>query len=243
MPRTDIDYSNTIIYKIVCKDISVTDVYVGHTTNFVNRKCSHRRSCTNVNNPSYFTKIYKIIREHGGWDNWNMIELEKINCKDSNEARRKEQEYYELLRPTLNSVPPYLYKNNISQPEIEIIEPSNTKYNCSICKYNTIRKSQYDRHMLTTKHVNLTSQYNNNIIPMSKKCICGKTFNFRQGLFKHKKTCSLITKNKITNPMETAHKQPLTIIDMMKEMIESNNKLTNTILELTYEMRAFRQNK
>lgn len=34
MPRTAIDYLKTIIYKIVCNDLNVKDVYVGGTSNF-----------------------------------------------------------------------------------------------------------------------------------------------------------------------------------------------------------------
>ena len=47
MPKTDIDYSNTIIYKITCNDVSVKEVYVGHTTNFVQRKHAHKQACNN----------------------------------------------------------------------------------------------------------------------------------------------------------------------------------------------------
>ena len=36
------DYSNIIIYKIYCKDPSITDVYVGQTSNFAKRKCAHK---------------------------------------------------------------------------------------------------------------------------------------------------------------------------------------------------------
>jgi len=36
MPKTEIDYSSTIIYKLVCNDLNITDNYVGHTTNFSN---------------------------------------------------------------------------------------------------------------------------------------------------------------------------------------------------------------
>ena len=32
MPKKEIDYSNTIIYRIVCKDTNITECYVGHTT-------------------------------------------------------------------------------------------------------------------------------------------------------------------------------------------------------------------
>ena len=47
MPKIDIDYSNTIIYKIFCKDPEIKDIYIGHTTNFVQRKYAHKNNCSN----------------------------------------------------------------------------------------------------------------------------------------------------------------------------------------------------
>jgi hypothetical protein len=38
MTKKNIDYSKTMIYKIVCKDFNVSDLYVGHTTNLFNVK-------------------------------------------------------------------------------------------------------------------------------------------------------------------------------------------------------------
>jgi hypothetical protein len=32
------NYQNTVIYKIVCNDLSIKDLYVRHTTNFRKRK-------------------------------------------------------------------------------------------------------------------------------------------------------------------------------------------------------------
>jgi len=104
MPKTDIDYTNTIIYKITCKDPTVTDVYVGHTTNFVQRKHAHKQSCTNTKSRNYKCKLYDVIRNNNGWDNWNMEIVNFFNCKDAYEARQKEQEYFILLNATLNSV-------------------------------------------------------------------------------------------------------------------------------------------
>ena len=86
MPKTIIDYSKTIIYKIVCNDLNITDLYVGHTTQFTKRKCGHKSKCNNLNSKSYNLIIYKTIRDNGGWENWSMIEIEKYNCNDSNEA-------------------------------------------------------------------------------------------------------------------------------------------------------------
>jgi len=74
MPKitTEIDYSNTIIYKIACLDTSVKDLYVGHTTNFVQRKHAHKQSCGNPKSPNHNCKLYTIIRENGGWTSWRM---------------------------------------------------------------------------------------------------------------------------------------------------------------------------
>jgi len=107
MPREPIDYSNTIIYKIVCKDLSKTDVYVGHTTDFRTRKGKHKSNCYNVKEKHYNIKVYQYIRENGGWDNFDMIEIEKYSeCKDANEARKRERYWYEELNAKLNSVCP-----------------------------------------------------------------------------------------------------------------------------------------
>ena len=82
MPKLELDYSNTIIYKIACKDPSITDVYVGHTTNFVQRKQSHKQSCYNTKSSCYNLKLYKTIRQHGNWSNWEMSIVNFYNCKN-----------------------------------------------------------------------------------------------------------------------------------------------------------------
>jgi hypothetical protein len=113
MTKTDIDYSNTIIYKITCKDPAVKDVYVGHTTDFVKRKYAHKQGCINTNRPYSKCKLYETIRNHGGWNNWTMEMIHFFNCKNQHEARIKEQEYFVLLNATLNSVEPMPTPKNI----------------------------------------------------------------------------------------------------------------------------------
>ena len=43
MPQKPIDYSKTIIYRIVCKDINIKECYVGSTTDFKGRKYSQNQ--------------------------------------------------------------------------------------------------------------------------------------------------------------------------------------------------------
>jgi hypothetical protein len=103
MPSQPIDYANTVIYKIVCNDLSIEDVYVGHTTDFTIRKWSHKSTCKNINGKNSQSKLYKNIRDNGGWDNYSMIEVEKFPCADANEARAKERVWFELLNSKLNT--------------------------------------------------------------------------------------------------------------------------------------------
>ena len=102
MPKSKVDYQTTVIYKIVCNDFNVKDLYVGHTTDFRSRKNCHKKSCCNPNSKKHNFTLYKSIRENGGWSNWTMVEVEKFPCNDSNEATAREQFWYEQFCPTLN---------------------------------------------------------------------------------------------------------------------------------------------
>ena len=99
MPKTQTDYSATIIYKLCCKDPEIDDIYIGHTTNFIQRKNKHKTASGNINYNSY---VYMFIRDHGGWDNWSMIMIEEINCENVLDARRQERKFIEEYQATLN---------------------------------------------------------------------------------------------------------------------------------------------
>jgi len=102
MPKTKTNYSKTVIYKIVCDDDNVTELYVGSTTEFVKRKCGHKTSCNNEKDRNYNLKLYKMIRYNGGWENWRMIEVEKFPCNDKREAEYREEYWRKNLKAELN---------------------------------------------------------------------------------------------------------------------------------------------
>lgn len=106
MPRKPIDYSKTVIYKLVCNDIEVTDVYVGSTTSMVKRKNKHKCACNTTHSKKRNLKIYKIIRNNGGWSNWTMILIENYPCKNKLEASARERHWFELLNATMNTQVP-----------------------------------------------------------------------------------------------------------------------------------------
>lgn len=168
MPKNNVDYANTIIYKIYCKDETIKDLYVGHTTNFIQRKYIHKQACNNLDNK---LKIYNAIRFNGGWENWDMVEIAKYNCKDATEARIKEHQHYNELNASLNSCPPYV---------------DNKQYFCDICKLQCTGPKQYNNHINSNKHIknidntkiilnegHICVTENNEVMPK----LCPKTFS------------------------------------------------------------------
>ena len=110
MPKVQKDYSQTIVYKLCCKDTTITDMYIGHTTNFNQRKHNHKKNCCNENSKNYNLNVYKFIRNYGGWNNWSMIQLEEFNCNNSREAAVRERYWIDLLKPNLNCISPFTSK-------------------------------------------------------------------------------------------------------------------------------------
>lgn len=106
MPRKPINYAKTLIYKLVCNDVDVIDLYVGSTSSFVDRKSTHKNNCNNPKNKRHNLKVYKMIRENGGWENWSMVMIEPYPCKNKLEASKKEREWLEELQASLNSQVP-----------------------------------------------------------------------------------------------------------------------------------------
>lgn len=96
------NYSKSIIYKICCKDLLVTAIYIGSTTNFTKRKNNHKQNCNNEKYRDYNRYVYKFIRDHGGWCNWDIVEIEQYDAEDKKELHTRERFWIKVLKSTLN---------------------------------------------------------------------------------------------------------------------------------------------
>ena len=101
------NYQNTIIYKLINYDCP-EHVYVGSTTNWVKRKQLHKHSVTNPLCQKYSNKKYVIIRENGGWENWNMIKICDFPCNNKREAEQEEDRHMLELKANMNMCRAYL---------------------------------------------------------------------------------------------------------------------------------------
>ena len=91
-----------IFYKIFCKDDNIKDLYVGKTKDLKKRWYSHKFNCNNEKSNRHNLKLYQFIRENGGIDNWNIIEIEKGEYDDKDSAIR-ERYWIEELNANLNN--------------------------------------------------------------------------------------------------------------------------------------------
>lgn len=99
-------YNRGKIYKLCCKDANITDIYVGSTLNHYRRKNLHKHHCNNPKSIRYNFPVYKFMRDHGGFDNWDIIVLEEYAAENKNDLLWKEREWIENLKPSLNTLKP-----------------------------------------------------------------------------------------------------------------------------------------
>ena len=272
MVKNNLDYSNTIIYKITCNDTNVSDLYVGHTTNFIERKRGHKYSCVNNKSSSYKCKLYEVIRNNGGWDNWNMEIINCFNCKDQYEARVKEQEYFVALNATLNSVEPmptpkntpikvpenkenqtlHCEKCNIDFDNTQLLEiHNNTKehiklQHCIHCDFKCSKKSSYDKHLLSLKHKNRTNMENNNKLSFVCKN-CNKKYKARNSLWYHEQKCqtSNINNEEINNNQNNNQHNNQITHELIINVLQQNKEFQQMLMQQNKEFQQMliEQNK
>jgi hypothetical protein len=178
MPRTEINYNNTIIYKIVSKDVTITKCYVGSTTDFTRRKSEHKSHCNNTNSKNYNYFVYEFIRDNGGWSNWNMIMIETYNCNTKLECLARERYWIEQLKAELNSLIPSRTQQEYQQQNKDKIDKYHQQYyqqnKIKIAEYHIQRYPQNKDKLIEYQH-----QYriqNKDKINQKVDCNCGGKF-------------------------------------------------------------------
>src|SRR5690606_3902056 len=90
------------VYSICSRDATHLDSYIGSTKNLNKRIIDHKCKCANFGCKGSNMKVYKHIREHGGFDSWKFVVLETFEYKKKHELRARERHWIDLLKPTLN---------------------------------------------------------------------------------------------------------------------------------------------
>ena len=117
-----------------------------------------------------------------------------------------------------------------------------SKFYCEICHYGTSKKSSYDDHLLSNKHIK--SMVSNEILP--KFCSefvcpnCSKKYKDNSGLWRHKKKCQTLNINDENNENTIQalnnHITPELVMSILQQNKEFQNMLIDqnkTIVELS----------
>jgi hypothetical protein len=112
-----------------------------------------------------------------------------------------------------------------------LVPKSSDNFVCEVCDYVTCRKSQYERHLSTSKHKNTTNTTTNttNLVPKSSEnyiCECGKEYKHHSSLWSHKKKCNS------TNDTDNNNNEIKELKELMKYLMKENSELKTMMFEV-----------
>ena len=125
------------------------------------------------------------------------------------------------------------------------------EYECTTCDYYTSKTSSYNKHLLTAKHIKMTSADTND--DNSYKCNCGKEYKQRQGLWRHKQLCHTNLQSRSTAAQEAPDTPPppqttlpkpeemmALMFEFMRNKIPDKSDQSHLILELVKQNSEFK---
>ena len=115
---------------------------------------------------------------------------------------------------------------------------THSKFNCTTCNFISSNKKDYNRHMMTAKHLRLINANDNsqNLPLNAHTCICGKEYKHAPSLSKHKKSCTytpLPPANTITYTIEEPATNEVEVLKtMIFDLLKQNTLLQQNQLEM-----------
>jgi len=146
---TDVSCVYCIKHKL---DTEWENVYIGIATTLSLRIKNHKRYCYDETHKNYNSKLYKYIRDNGGFDNFEFVVIEESN--EINELRIVEYCFRRLLKPSLDpnlDCPLRDHSSLIKQTKWFKEQQYNIKY-CECGGQYTNNNYQKQRHFKTKKH-------------------------------------------------------------------------------------------
>ena len=113
--------------------------------------------------------------------------------------------------------------------ETEITSKSNMKFNCIKCDFKCSKKGDWNRHLLTSKHIMMYNMTKCDAIKHQKTsphiCSgCNKVYTSRNGLWVHKKKC-IINENIVIDVVEKEETEFKVLTNLVLDVIKNNNEL------------------
>lgn len=108
------------------------------------------------------------------------------------------------------------------------------KFICELCNYETGIKSNYNRHINTSTHQQLSKAHNElNEAQKVYICKCSKEFKYASGLSKHKKKCTFKSDNNSSEFKEVIELLKQLLNNQPQNITNNNNSNNNTNYKLS----------
>jgi len=165
-----------------------------------------------------------FIKSRGYW-NGNNFENTRKKCYDKKNLKKKK------LKRFLTKIIKMLKNANKK-------ERKRTLFFCENCDFETLHKPNYERHLLTTKHISVTNA-NKMLTKKNEKehqCYCGRVYKHKPSLLRHKKACN--QEDNIcfdVNKLDLVIKQNQEFKEMLLEQNRENKILQEKIMNMKNE--------
>jgi hypothetical protein len=111
-----------------------------------------------------------------------------------------------------------------------------SEYYCEKCDYICFKKYNWDKHVLTSKHIKATNCNNlatNKWQKVAYCCeICGKEYNDRTGLWRHKKKCIIDDNSNLKNAIDKKDELIDKLLKQNSDLIKEQSDIKELILEI-----------
>ena len=105
------------------------------------------------------------------------------------------------------------------------------KFHCEICNYSCSKKSDYNKHILTRKHLSLINpNIKSQEVVKVYRCNCGKTYKHSSSLCGHKKKCSFNVANEDNNNSNSS--TDILDKDLLIKMVLKNTDVIEKLIEI-----------
>ena len=116
------------------------------------------------------------------------------------------------------------------------VKQNANKYNCEKCDFECSKQSEWNRHILTLKHqkgtveTKMKQQFTKNT-PLYDCSICKDVFNSRTTLWRHKKKCSNVQADIVSNTNTNSNIDMVQMTEMFKYMMTQNQEFMADIFD------------
>jgi hypothetical protein len=100
------------------------------------------------------------------------------------------------------------------------------KYMCELCDYNTSNKCDYNKHLITRKHSKIVNDSKNLSKVSQNICICGKSYKYDTGYYRHRKQCKSYLEKYSDNDVKNDK-----LVDLVLELVKQNSEFKELLVE------------